>query len=99
MWITRDKDGTLKVFADKPEKLIEKGVWVPPAQDLRKRELGDKDCFPTVKWSNKEPTEICLYFRLKDDEDKSEYEIKFRTDYTTKERFVLGISLLSKVLG
>lgn len=60
MWIARDKNGLLYIYNHKPSK--GKEVWIenPKDEGTYSMHIISKDCFPEVKWEDKEPRELVL---------------------------------------
>lgn len=52
-WIARDYDGSLYIYTEKPQKLLE--TWYMRGLGLMK--ISDL-LFPEVKWSDEEPTKV-----------------------------------------
>ena len=62
MWIARDKDGSIVIFNQKPIRDYNLGQWLlpePTGEFICVDEDEEWFC-PSVKWSDKEPTEIIL---------------------------------------
>ena len=55
-WISRDKDGDLVMYEDKPFKDKLAGQWAFGGWF----EVLPKDWFPEVQWSDEEPTKVKL---------------------------------------
>ena len=57
MWIARDKDDSLWLYAEKP---IGKGInrWLMKPNS--KNERIDDDWFPEIQWEDEEPKELIL---------------------------------------
>lgn len=57
VWLARDNNNNLWVFATKPEKSILHGQWI------NNRSYGiilKPELFPDVKWEDKEPTKAII---------------------------------------
>lgn len=62
LWVTRDKDGSLCLFKDKPYKNETTGIWVGEESFIYLN-IGinsDKDLFSNVKWEDEEPLAVVL---------------------------------------
>ena len=65
MWIARDKDGTLKLFSEKPHRIDNDDdmwlsfVWYPKNVHTCKRMHLNSSEFPNLKWED-EPMEVIL---------------------------------------
>ena len=56
-WVSRDKDGVLCIFHNKPVKGIDE--WLPVSKD-EEYAVTASNIFPEVKWSDEEPRELVL---------------------------------------
>lgn len=64
-WIARDKDETLCVFLNKPEKGQSSWYNHPHGEFARINEFyGDLFSLPNVQWEDKEPTKVELTIKI-----------------------------------
>ena len=56
MWLSRDEDGTLCIFTQKPTKLNNRWAGI---LGTRRGDL-PRTMFPEVKWTDEEPTKVKL---------------------------------------
>lgn len=60
MWMARDKNGSLYLYKNKPQKNEKQGLWrTDGALNLIKIGCGGFD-IPEVQWEDEEPTEVIL---------------------------------------
>lgn len=60
MWVARDSDGMLCIYRYKPSKGREMWIKNPQDKELDGMRIIPEDCFPEVKWEDKEPRELIL---------------------------------------
>lgn len=64
VWICRDKDGTVGIFGEKPEKLEEAEMWWVPAGATISCNLGFTSKFPGLKWEDDEPINATMTINI-----------------------------------
>lgn len=68
-FLTKDKDGSLMLFSEKPEKFYFTGRWTAPDESIRGHldffvyEYFEENMFQCIKWSDEEPKRVIDYIK------------------------------------
>lgn len=60
LWVARDKNGNLFLYAEKPPKTPNVGVWGRGRMGSNDYYFIPKNLLPSIKWADEEPTKVKL---------------------------------------